>query len=142
MIALEDIPDDDYGDVLRQMRTNGDSLTQPRQIDFSVVFPTEQAALAFCDAIAKHDVEVSYEEGSGLGESPWDVTVTREMVPDHAAIIAMEEWLASHFGPFGGVNDGWGCFNMEDLELGEMHPMSRLTFCKLRLANPSNTSYL
>lgn len=115
MIALEDIPDDVDGDVLRAMRAKGDSLTQPRPIDFSVVFPTERAALDFCEAIAESGVKFSHEESRADADRPWDVTVRRAMVPDHTEIIAMEEWLATRAEPHDGQNDGWGCFNIEDL---------------------------
>jgi len=64
----------------------GDSLSLPRSIDFSVVFPSQQAAFAFCDEIVE----------SGL-------------------TLAMEGWLAIEAEAFGGENDGWGCFNMNDL---------------------------
>jgi hypothetical protein len=118
MIALDDIPDDADGEVLRRMRANGDSLTQSRAIDFSVIFPTESAARAFCEAFAEYDVKFAYQESDAEEDRPWDVTVTRTMVPDHAGIIAMEDWLESHAGPLDGLNDGWGCFNINDLHQG------------------------
>lgn len=34
-------PDDENGDVLRRMERNGDDLNISRNIDFSVVFPSE-----------------------------------------------------------------------------------------------------
>lgn len=116
MIALEDIPDDAYGDVLRRMRGNGDSLTQSRPINFSVIFETEQAARSFCEAIVAYDVKIAFEKSDVDESRPWDVTVTRHMVPDHAAIIGMENWIAVHAEPLDGQNDGWGCFNVEDMK--------------------------
>lgn len=115
MIAFEDIPDDVHGDVLRRMRGNGDSLTQERPIDFSVIFPTEQAAVAFCKAISTEAVELSYEQAGAGEERPWDVTVTSTMVPDHAAIVAMEKWIVTHAEALDGRNDGWGCLEVPDM---------------------------
>jgi hypothetical protein len=115
MIALDDIPDGVDGDVLRRMRTSGDSLTQPRPINFSVIFPTEKAAQRFCGAIAQYEVKLAYQESDAGKDRPWDVTVTRDMVPGHAEIIAMEEWLDTHARPLDGENDGWGCFSINDL---------------------------
>jgi hypothetical protein len=40
-------PDDENGDVLWQMLEDGDNLSKPGEIDFSVIFPTEEAALRF-----------------------------------------------------------------------------------------------
>ena len=115
MIRLEDIPKDENGAVLRQMRADGDSLTLPRPIDFSVVFPSEQAALAFCEAIRECGLKLVHEDNRIREDRPWDVTVTREMVPNHAELGAMEALLKKHAEPLGGINDGWGCFNMDDL---------------------------
>lgn len=116
MVRFEDIPDDENGDVLRQMRGNGDSLTLPRPIDFSVVFPSKQAALAFSATIAEIGWKLVYEEAGVREDRPWEVRITREMVPEHAEIGAVEERLAAFAEPFGGMNDGWGCFNVEDLQ--------------------------
>jgi hypothetical protein len=115
MIRFEDIPDDLNGDVLRRMRSGGDSLTLSRPMDFSVVFPTEDAALAFCETVHEDGLKLRYEQSDVREERPWDVTVTKDMIPSHEAIGAMEEWLAGHAEPLDGENDGWGCFNQEDL---------------------------
>ncbi len=40
-------PDDDNGDVLRRLEATGDDLTLPRNIDFIVAFPDENAAERF-----------------------------------------------------------------------------------------------
>lgn len=39
----EQFPDDENGDVLWDMAQDGDDLTKPREVDFSVIFPTEKA---------------------------------------------------------------------------------------------------
>ena len=44
-----EFPDDENGDVLRRMLRNGDDCTKPRDIDFSVVFPSDSAAVKFAD---------------------------------------------------------------------------------------------
>jgi hypothetical protein len=53
--AME-FPDDENGDVLRRMAANGDDLSLPRNIDFTVVFPIESTAQQF----AKHFHELGY----------------------------------------------------------------------------------
>ena len=118
MIRLEDIPDDLRGDVLRSMRADGDSLTLPRPMDFSVVFPSKEAVLAFCEAVHEDGLKLSYEQNGLREDRPWDATFTKDMVPSHAAIGAMEDWLARHAEPIDGENDGWGCFTQEDLPKG------------------------
>jgi hypothetical protein len=40
-------PDDENGQVLRYMAEQGDDLSKPRDIDFTVVMPDEDAAMTF-----------------------------------------------------------------------------------------------
>lgn len=40
------------------------------------------------------------------------------MVPDHAAIVGIENWIADYARPLDGKNDGWGCFDVQDLKKG------------------------
>ncbi|MGC2615598.1 MAG: ribonuclease E inhibitor RraB [Terracidiphilus sp.] len=42
-----EFPDDENGDVLRRMAANGNDLSLPRNIDFTVVFPNESTAQRF-----------------------------------------------------------------------------------------------
>ena len=103
-------PNDDTGDALRRLEADGDDLTRPRDIDFSVVFPNEFSAHRFADQFRErgHEVSVSFWEAKdGL---PWEVTVVTNMTPSHAAITAFENVLQETADPLGGQNDGWGCF--------------------------------
>ena len=59
------------------------------------------------------DVRVEVEHAEVVPGLPWDVTVTRHMIPDHAAIGDFETTLDSHASPLGGRNDGWGCFGQD-----------------------------
>jgi hypothetical protein len=87
-------------------------LTKSREIDFSVVFPSEQKALAFAAAIlqAGHKVALAQfpDQPDGL---TWDLTVSTHMVPTHLQVSEFEQFLADKAAHFGGSNDGWGCFN-------------------------------
>jgi hypothetical protein len=115
MTRVEDIPDDVNGDVLRRMYGNGDSLTVARDINFSVIFSDEASAIAFCKATETNGSRVRYKFIEDGEEYPWDVTASREMVPVHQDIDATEDYLASVAMPLGGQNDGWGCFDVEDM---------------------------
>jgi hypothetical protein len=103
-------PPDDNGDVLNKLQRGGDDLSLPRDIDFSVVFPTEADATAFAKLFDSPDTRAEVRRADVVRERPWDVTITRHMVPDHGAIGAFEELLLSRASPLGGCNDGWGCF--------------------------------
>ena len=110
---IEDIPDDENGDVLRQMRLDGDDLAKARDIDFTVVFPGERQALGFAAQFRKAGNDVAAHRSDVVPELPWDVVVSRFMVPNHAAITSFETELQVAAEPHGGRNDGWGCFQRE-----------------------------
>lgn len=99
-------------DVLRRMRAEGDDLTQPRDIEFVLVFPNELSAQGFACQLDASDVSVFVEASDTAEALPWDVIVTKNMVPEASAITRFEEVLADRALGFGGRNDGWGCFNV------------------------------
>jgi hypothetical protein len=103
-------PDDENGDVLRRMLRGGDDFTKPRDINFSIVFPSESAAEEFAGHFIQLGFKVSVQESNCVPELPWDVTVTNFMLPTHAEITEFEETLNSEAARFGGRTDGWGCF--------------------------------
>lgn len=107
---VSDFPDDENADVLRRMLRGGDDLTKPRDIDFSIVFPSNSAAEEFGNYFVRLGFKVSVQESNCVPELPWDVTVTNYMLPTHAGITEFEETLETVATRFGGRNDGWGCF--------------------------------
>jgi hypothetical protein len=115
MIRFEDIPDDINGDVLRRMRSAGDSLETARDIDFTVVLPDEPAAIAFCGQLTAQGMRASCAFSEAADYLPWDVTVTKFMVPRHGDITAEESHLASLASVLGGELDGWVTLNIKDL---------------------------
>jgi hypothetical protein len=64
-------PDDEIGQVLRQMAAQGDDLSVPREISFAVIFPTEEAALKFAVVLLKHEQKISFSTHEEHGESSW-----------------------------------------------------------------------
>lgn len=104
-------PDDANGDVLRRMEAKGDDLTRPRNVDFTVVFPNEDAARQFADHFSALGYSVSAELTETVENFPWDVVVVNHMAPSHGEIGAFENLLDSVAATFGGHNDGWGCLS-------------------------------
>jgi hypothetical protein len=98
-------------DVLRRMRAEGDDLAKSRDIDFVVVFADELSAQRFADELDAIEVQAVVEKSETEEGMPWDVVVTKNMVPENEAITGFEESLANMAIAFGGRNDGWGCFN-------------------------------
>ena len=104
-------PDDANGNVLRRMEAKGDDLTQPRNIDFAVVFADESSAEQFAEHFRRLGHEVSVENAGTDQNLRWDVIVIQHMVPSHEGITKFEGLLQSIADRWGGQNDGWGCFS-------------------------------
>lgn len=104
-------PDDDNGDALRRMEAEGDNLTRPRNVDFTVVFPEESAAEGFAEHFRGQGYEASVELAETVKEFPWDVVVVKHMIPSHQEIGDFETTLQEVADTLGGHNDGWGCFS-------------------------------
>jgi Regulator of ribonuclease activity B len=102
-------PDDANGDVLWRMQEDGDDLTKPREIDFSLVFPSEESALAFASHLLRNDQKVSLSTYDGNDDMPWQVQVHPIMEPTHENITGLENQLGADADVYGGQNDGWGC---------------------------------
>jgi len=106
-------PNDENGTVLRRMHENGDTLTEPRNVDFSVAFPNEDVASQFAAQSSWTGCVVTVEKTDCAPGLPWDVTVTKKMIPDHGRITEFECLLQVSAQFFGGRNDGWGCFEVQ-----------------------------
>ena len=103
-------PDDENGQVLRYIAEQGDDLSKPRDIDFTVVMPDEDTAMTFSTHFANAGYMVKVDETHTDPELPWDIVVVKHMLPTHAGITDFENELDVIAAPLGGRNDGWGCF--------------------------------
>jgi len=102
-------PRNDNGEVLWQLRTSGDALADPREIDFSVIFPSKDAATDFAAGFGKkHRPEVQRLRKEDQPEGfPWHVLVYLDEVPRHARIKEFEASLKRQAAPLGGRLWGW-----------------------------------
>jgi Regulator of ribonuclease activity B len=103
-------PDDENGDMLWNMGQDGDNLSVRREVDFSVIFPTEDAAIKFAVFLLKNDQKVSFSSYDGNKNFPWQVQAHPMMLPTHGNVSGYEQQLDQDAAKFGGRNDGWGCF--------------------------------
>jgi Regulator of ribonuclease activity B len=105
-----EFPDNENGDVLRRMWTDGDDLSRPRTVDFEHQFSKKSGALLFLAEICGGESKVSI---SRAGQTDiWDVQISMYMVPTYAAITEAEARLGSIARRFGGSPDEWGCFKV------------------------------
>src|ERR1700744_5694932 len=103
-------PNDDNGDALRRLEADGDDLSRARDINFSVVFPSEFAAETFADQFRRQSYQVNVRYSQVKESHPWDVTVVKHMPPSYVGITEFERDLQEAADPLDGYNDGWGCF--------------------------------
>ena len=108
-----DLPNDENGDVLRRLQKNGDNLAKPRDVDFTVVFATEESAQEFAEHFLRGGYKISVSNSNCVPDLPWDVVVTKYMVPSHSGITQSEEALQEIAEGLGGRTDGWGCFSQK-----------------------------
>jgi len=104
-------PNDENGDVLRRLESNGDDLSRARNINFVVVFQDQPSADIFASTFRNLGHATSIEFAETVKELPWDVTVVKHMVPSHQDITDFEHLLQNAATPLGGRNDGWGCLS-------------------------------
>ncbi len=102
---------DENEDALRRMRANGDDLSRPRDVDFSVVFPNESSAEQFAGHFRRLGYAVSVEFSESMDELPWDATVVKHMALSSSEIAEFEIAIKEVATPLSGRNDGWGCFS-------------------------------
>ena len=112
-------PNDANGDALRRMEAQGDGLTRPRNIDFTVAFADASSAEQFAEHFRAFGHGVSVEVTERNQDFSWDVVVVQHMLPTYDGIANFENLLQSVADGWGGHNDGWGCFSEPPSGRGE-----------------------
>lgn len=107
---FELFPNDDNGDVLWEMHQDGDDLTEPHEIEFSIVFDSKekahQGALYLLDQEQKISLYNDEEE-----PDEWTIVIYVLMQPIYQDIVDLEEWITKIAEQNSGEYDGWGCFS-------------------------------
>ncbi|TWI56597.1 regulator of ribonuclease activity B [Pseudomonas duriflava] len=104
----QQFPDDQNGDALWDMHENGVDLELDHEIEFAVVFPSEDNALSFAMLLVRNGQKVAFSPYEENEQLPWQVLAYPVMQPTHSNISEYEELLATHAAPLGGELDGWG----------------------------------
>ena len=102
-------PDDDNGNVLWQMHTDGDDLTEPHEIEYSLAFKSEEQADQCALYLLKEEQKISIFEDTEGESSEWIITIYVYMEPEHSDIVDLEEWFTKIAEQHGVEYDGWGC---------------------------------
>jgi len=93
-------------DVLRELDQNGDEFSKFRQVDFLVVAPSPDKALAIRDFI--NDFSYGKASVSDLNDS-CSVHVAIDMPVQQSIILCVSGFMACVAQLFGAELDGWEC---------------------------------
>lgn len=106
---LDLFPQDNIGDALWKMLQQGDDLSRIREIEFSVLFQSEQQALKYGQLLLENNQKLSFSPFQGDEDYPWEITAYPEVEASYENITAYEELLSNSAVPFKGKYDGWYC---------------------------------
>lgn len=102
-------PNDNTGDALWQMQQSGDELEKTREIEFSVLFPSQALALQFGQLLLENNQKLSCTPFQDNAALPWEVTAYPEMALNYENISAYQELLETSSQQLQGQFDGFYC---------------------------------
>ncbi len=107
----EHYPDNDNGNLLWEMYEDGDDLTEPHEIEFSIVFETLEQAEKCALHLLQQEQKISLfqEDPEESGSNLWVLNAHVTMIPEYEDIEDLEEWFTRIATEFNGEYDGWGC---------------------------------
>jgi len=111
MRDLDDFPNNAIGDTLWQMHENGEDLTIAQEIEFSVLFPTQELALKFGQLLLENSQKLSLTPFQDNEELPWEITTYPQMAVTYENINSYKMLLESSSEPLQGKFDGFYLMN-------------------------------
>jgi len=108
----QNFPEDPTGDALWEMQQNGDDLSRPREIEFTVIFANEEEALKFGETLLINRQKILLSDNEEDKDFPFEIIVYVYMEASYDEISGYEELLESHAIKFNGQSDGWGCLDL------------------------------
>lgn len=105
----DQFPNDVNGDALWEMHKNGDDLSTPREIEFTVVFSTEEEALKFGETLLTNRQKILLSDNDENKDYPFEIIVFVYMEATYDEISGYQDLLEMHAMKYNGQGDGWGC---------------------------------
>lgn len=99
-------PEDEIGNTLWQMQQSGEDLQIEREIEFSVLFPTQALALQYGQLLLENNQKLSFTPFEGNESLPWEITAYPRMSADYINISGYRELLETSAAPLKGQFDG------------------------------------
>lgn len=100
-------PEDETGEALWQLLQQGIDLNQPVEVEFSMIFPSQEKALAFGALLLANNQKLSFSVFEQHETHTWEITAYPEMPLTYQNIIGYQSLLLSHSDEFDGLFDGW-----------------------------------
>lgn len=102
-------PQDNIGNFLWELEQSGGDLEVPREVEFSVLFPSQTLALQFGQLLLENNQKLSFTPFEDDEAYPWEITAYPEMSLSHENISAYQELLEASCAPLNGKFDGFYC---------------------------------
>ncbi|WP_019025810.1 ribonuclease E inhibitor RraB [Colwellia piezophila] len=99
-------PEDEIGTTLWQMSQDGDDLNSEREIEFSMLFPSQELALKFGQLLLENNQKLSFTPSETNADLPWEITAYPQMPASHENIIGYQQLLESSGAPLNGQFEG------------------------------------
>ena len=99
-------PEDEIGNTLWQMNESGEDLISEREIEFSILFPSQELALKFGQLLLENNQKLSFTPSEAHPDLPWEITAYPQMPATYDNISSYQELLESSAAPFKGQFDG------------------------------------
>jgi hypothetical protein len=104
--AVADSFDDLDDQVLKQLAAAGSDLSKPHDLEFFLYFSDEARAATACRQLTAEGYAGKVDRAAKGPQ--WMCFVTRRLVPDHAAMVAIRRRMNELAAAGGGEYDGWG----------------------------------
>ena len=101
-------PDDSDGRALRRVANDGSDMSKPMFINFHILVPSEETALALAAEAQKLGYRTHVYDGDGVAR--WTCECSTRMLATYEGVVAVQDELGEVSAPFGGRCDGWGTF--------------------------------
>ena len=110
---LELFPENDNGNVLWQMVEDGNDLSEPHEVEFSIIFEKQEQAEKCALSLLHQEQKISLyqEEEHSDGSDMWVLNIHVNMMLEYEDIADLEEWMQQNAQASGGEYDGWGCMS-------------------------------
>lgn len=100
-------PKDEIGEHLWEALNSGNDLNQEREIEFTVIFTSQEQALKFGHLLLENSQKLSFSPFDENEQYPWEVTAYPFISASYENIIAYRHLLTESSAPFEGVFDGF-----------------------------------